>query len=535
MYNEFQVNAIPEHEEYIPKGICSVNPTLNSLQEIVLLHLKELSFYLLKLKEFGVTNDKIKEFFIDTMLSLISNIDYNQEQFHEIISKLDNFIGESKILYKNFCEKNNMDIESLKTYFKHSNEFSLSTAIRKGEKYFLKKTHSFTQTQKDLFDIMLFLVKSTCIKLSELQKLGKDNEEAYYAILKMLNAMNYNEFDEEQAKNEIKEFIHAYYDIVVEVFHRQVELYGNLTPTKVSFSSVPGKAILVSGSDLNKLDRILKVVEGTKIDVYTHGVDMLMAHAFPRFQSDSNLKGHFGSGIDSSLIDFAEFPGAILMTKVTLQKAEYLYRGRLFTLDPIAAPGVVKIKDYNFEPLIKSALDAKGFTTGKQKEPVLVGFNEDEVIKKIDFIIEKMLSGEIKHLYIVGLLNFPNSNKQYFMKFFELLPKDCFAISLCCPINRDNIYHPNAFYDYSLIYKILKHIKQNIPLDEAKMTIFLTKCDKHTIANLLYLKELGIKNIYMCKCPTSLINPLLMQTLQDIFVIKELSDPKIDLDTTLSQ
>lgn len=535
MYNEFQTKTPYESDECLSKGICSVNSTLSSIQEVMLLYLKELSFYLLRLKGFGVTNESIKERIIYTLFNIITNAEYNQEQFHDLISRLDEDISQSKILYENFCQKNNAKCDVIKTYFKHSKNFNITEAIKKGEKYFIKKSQTLTPKQKDLFEIMLFLVKSIAIKIVELGRLEKSHEDSYYAVLSMLNSMSLQEFSDEKVEQEIKKFIHIYYEIVVSVFHTQVELYGDITPTEVSFSIVPGKAILVSGSDLRKLERVLKATEGTEINVYTHGVEMLMAHCFPKLHLHPNLKGHYGSGMESSLIDFASFPGAILMSKATLHKIEYLYRGRLFTLDPIAPMGIVKIKGDNYEALIRSALDAKGFSNAEQKPSIRVGFSEDELNKKIDEIVDKITKREIKHLYFIGLANYPASCGKYFEKFFELLPKDCYAISLCCNKNEENIFHLDSFYDSTFLYKIIKRLKEKFSLDQIKTSIFVTKCDKHIIASLIYLKEIGITNVYMCECPPTLVNPVLMKTLQEKFGIKEYSDPQKDIKETLAQ
>lgn len=537
MYNEYQ--TIPgEYDECLSKGICSVNPTSSSIQEIMLLYLKELAFYLLKLKEFGVTNEAIKDTVINILFNIIASAEFNQEQFHDIIAELDSEIAQSKMLYEKFCKDKNVDIESIKTYFKHSKHFSLTDAIKKGEKYFLKKSNTFTTKQKDLFDIMLFLVKSMGIKMIEAQRLGKGHDATYYAILSMLNKMNFSiyEFSEEEVRNEINNVIETYYDLAQFVFLAQIESYGEMESAEVSFSNKEGKAILISGSDFKKLELVLKAVENTGINVYTHGLEMLMAHSFPKLRSHPNLKGHFGLGMDTSLMDFATFPGAILMTKATLQKVEYLYRGRLFTLDPIAPPGVVKIKDNNFEQLIHSALDAKGFTHTQHKPSIKVGYSEKEVDKKIDEIVEKLKQKQIRHLYIMGLSNYPDaSHKEYFERFFELLPDDCYAISLCHKKHGKNIFHIDAFYGYSLVYQILKKFKQQLAIDQIDMSVFLTKCDKHTISNLLYLKHIAVKNVYMSKCSPSLVNPALIKTLQEIFDIREISDAKKDLEDTLGQ
>lgn len=534
--NPLDINEEHECEECFNKGICSVNPNLSSIIEVILLYIKELSFYLTRLKDFGITNEKIKETIIQSLFNIVTNAEYNQDEFHELISNLYDYIYQSRFLYEKACNKKNVPIETHKSYFKYSKSFDLTDAIRKGEKYFLKQSMSFSQRQKDLYAIIIFLVKSLAIKILELESLGKKDDEAYYSVLNLLNSVSpTEEFSEEKTKDQINKAIETYYNLVKNVFYTQIELYGETGMVDVSFSTYLGKAILVSGTDLKKLELILKATEKTDIDVYTHGLEMLMAHSFPKLRSYKNLKGHFGSGLESSLIDFASFPGAILMTKATLQRVEYLYRGRLFTLDPIAPSGVVAIKEYDFEPLIKAALDAKGFLTAQQKPPMKVGFIENEINQKVEEVMNKIITKEIKHLYIIGLLNSPNSAyKEYFMKFFELMPKDCFAFATCCPINRSNVFHLDSFYDYSMFYKILKKIQEIKPINEIDMSVFLTKCDKHTISNLLYLKHLGIRNVYMCKCPPTLITPAIVNTLQEMFEIKEITNPKHDLDETLN-
>lgn len=523
-----------EYDECVSKGLCSINPVLSSLQEVILLHLKELSFYLLKLKEYGVTNNQVKEIFIDVLTGIIVNAEYNQEQFQDIIYKLDYNIEQAKILYKNFCESAGEKAQSVKLYFKHSKELSLSNAIKKGEKYFIKKNQTFTPKQKGYFDIMLILAKSMCLKIIELQRLDLEHDSAYYAVLRMLNRLNFSDFSEDLIKKEIDEFIKVYYNTVMQIFNKQIEHYGEIGFSEVSFSTVPGKAILVSGTDFKKLENVLKAVEGTEINVYTHGLEMLMSHAFPKLRSHPNLKGHFGLGLETSLMDFAEFPGAILMTKATLFRPEYLYRGRLFTLDPIAPSGIIRLKENNYEPLIKSALEGKGFVNGRQKIPMKVGFEEKQFDEEINKIIEKMQKNEIKHLFIIGLLNAPNAPyRQYFEQFFELLPKDCYAISLCCDIKKENVFHLDSFYGYYFFFKVLEKFQQKIDINQASISVFLTRCDKNTISNLLYLKHIGIKNIYMCKCPPTLINPVIIETLHESFDIKELSTAKEDLERIL--
>jgi len=253
---------LEEPDECLTKGICSVNPTISSLHEIILLYLKGVSFYLLKLKDLGINNEDIKDKITYAMYTIITNAEYNQEQFKEIISQLYDAILQFKSLYEKTCLEKNIEIQNLKAYFKYAKSFDLSDAIRKGEKYFLKKSHTFTSTQKDLYDIMLFLAKGLTINLIELKKLGKTHDEAYYTILYLLSHETSSDFSETQVKQQIKKVIEVYASTVRTLFLTKMELYGDLTQAEVSFTTQAGKAILVSGSDSKQLELVLKAVEG---------------------------------------------------------------------------------------------------------------------------------------------------------------------------------------------------------------------------------------------------------------------------------
>lgn len=529
------INTEHEYDECLTKGICSVNPSLSAIDEVVILYLRELAFYLIRLKKFGIENAGIRDIFYYAFFNIVTSAEYNQEQFQGLISKLYDYIFQSRALYEKHCLENNIEIEHKKSYFKYSKDFGISDAIRRGEKYYFKKVQSYSHEQKTIFDTMLFLLKSIVIKYLEYKKLGGQNDEAYYATLSLLDKMSIVDFSIVELKTEIDNFILVYYNIVRDVYNKQIELYGETSQVEVSFTPQIGKAILVSGSDLKKLELVLNACEGKEIGVYTHGLEMLMAHTFPKLRSHPNLKGHFGSGFESSLVDFASFPGPILMTRAVLHKVEYLYRGRLFTLDEIAPYGVVKIKNYDFEALIKSSLGAKGFSKPYHKPPLKVGYDSDFVLKKLDEIIDKINKNQIQKLIIVGLSNALNPlYKDYFDKFFDAVDDNCFVISLSQPVKKRNCLHFESFFDYSLFYLILKRLYEKTTIDKFNLSVFLTRCDKHTISNVLYLRHLGITNVYMCKCPPTLVNPSHIKTLQELFDIKEMSEPAVDLAKILS-
>lgn len=532
-YDYYQDTAC-EYDEYISKGICSANPALSSLQEIILIYLKELAYYLLKLKEFGAQNEIIKEHVIEAISGIITHIDYNQEQFQKLIILLAQDLSQAKTIYSKFTKGKKIEAKYLKSYFKQSDDFNISEILKKGEKYYIQRHIKYDSDQRTLFDIMLFLIKNMCIKILKIVSFKKDYESAYNSILTMLNAMNDENFTVEQAKLIIEENTREYHKLIKLVSDTQEEFYGERESVYISFTPKTGKAILVSGIDMAQLEEVLEATKDKGIDVYTHGMTMLMAHTLPKFKKYSNLVGHFGRGSENSLFDFAAFPGAILMTRYLFQKVDYLYKGRLFTTDSLAPSGIIKIKNNDYRPLIQSALTSKGFTKEQQEVIQRVGFRQKVMEKKIVEICNKMEKKEIKHLYFIGLLHSENEYQPYFDKFFSLMPKDCYAISLSHEKIEENVLHVDSFYDYLFIYKILEEFNKKIPLNTLNISIFITKCDQYTITNIFNFINMGIKNIFLCKCIPTLINPAMIETLVKNFGIHEFTTPAKDLEKTLS-
>lgn len=522
-----------ECEEFVSKGICVSNPGLSSLQEIILIYIKELAYYLIRLKELGAENNVIREHIIDAISGIITNVDYNHEHFRKIILTLYNDLSQAKVLYATLSKEYNKEVKFLKTYFKSSKTLDISSIIKKGEQYHIKRNSEYTFEQKNLFDIMLSLIKNICIKILKIKSYNKDYNKAYDSILTLLDAMNFQDISDDEITIKIEESTKEYQNLIRTLSDAQEECYGKRESVYIPFSPRTGKAILVSGIDLTQLEAVLEATKDKDVDVYTHGMTMLMAHTLPKFRDYKHLVGHFGKGTDNSLFDFAAFPGAILMTKYLFQKVEYLYRGRLFTTDSSAPSGIIKIFDNDFSPLVQAALNSKGFTKKQQEVILRVGFRQKFIEEKIQEVISKMEKNEIRHLYFVGILHHENEYSEYFNKFFEIMPKDCYAVSMSHEQNEENILHIDSFYDYLLIYKILEKINQKKSLSELNITIFITKCDQYAITNIINFINMGIKNIFLCKCLPSIINPAVIETMKKTFKIRDFTNPEDDMKFTL--
>lgn len=521
-----------ETDECITKGICAISPSLSFLQEVIKSYLKELAFYLLKLKELGINNEKIKENVLDVISGLIINIDYSEEQFSALTNRLYGDLSQAKDLYFSLCEKNNIKAESISLKNKNPQKKTLSDAIRQGQAIVAGKKENLSIEQKKIFELTYIVIKSICIHLAELKDLGSDEEEAYTALLNLLNIMNSPEVALEELHSTIKNIVELDHEIMQKLQNTREQNYGEIIPAEISLSTRPNKAILVTGTNLKELELLLQATQNKGIDIYTHG-QMIMAHSFPKLRAYPHLFGHFGKGTDTHLLDFAAFPGAIFMTKHSFQRVEKLYRSSIFTSDIMAPRGVTIIRNNDFEPLIQAALRAKGFTENKENGTVTIDLHEKSFLQKISEVAEKIEKGEIKHLFIIGRPDYSKTQKEYFEKFLDLLRDDCFVLSFSYTNNSDNVFLVKSEYSFHLINKALKILTNNISISDLKPNILYTRCDTLTISNILQMKLMGADKIYATDCSPHLVNPTIVETVREMYGIKKYTNPKADLEEML--
>lgn len=531
--NHSQTNKA-EYNECIAKGICTISPALSYQHELIKEYIRELSFYLLKLKGMGIYNKKIKENIIDAVSGLVIETTYSEEQLYKIVTTLYTNLLEAKEMYTSICKKNNIKPDFLKSLLKVPKKIVVSEAIKQGQNIYKTLNAKTSTEQKYLFELIYFIIKSLCIHLIELKELEIDDEQAYRIILALYNIRNTFQGSTEKLHSLIEEVVKFDHELLMTLQEAKEEKYGKMVPVNVSLTTRANKAILVSGSNLRELEELLEATKDRNIDIYTHG-HMIMAHSFPKFQKYPHLFGHFGSGKESYMVDFAAFPGAILLTKNSLLKTETLYRSRIFTTDVIAPKGVVIIKNKNYEPLIQSALNAKGFTMGITKPPIKLTLDTEKILKKIKEVEAKIVNGEIKHFFVIGVPNKTKAQKEYFEKFISLLNKDCFALSFSYSNGKDNVLLVETDYGYPIFYKSLDILTKNMTISDLNPIIFCTRCEIHTISHLLYMKYLGINKIYLTDCPPTLINPSIIETIRKIFDLKCFTTAEADFKEAIKK
>lgn len=525
-YNYYREEG-SEYNECSARGACSIAPKISSLQEVLIIFLRHVSFYALMLDKFGEDISQISANIVESLSTLVSTTDYTDEQLLGLVSKQYAHLIKTKRQYLSICKKKNISCEELKFGLNITPQMTLSAIIAQGERLFLEKYNKMSVEQKNMYEILLSVLKSVSSNIIRLKGAGESDFEAEKAVLAGLDLLNHRRISMTRLKGKIKELAAVDEKLLSEINDSLRTSYGNPQEQSVSHSTEKGKAILVSGGSLDDLHKLLLAVENENIDVYTHG-DLLIAHTFEEFSKFPRLKGHYGNCTDKCILDFATFPGAILLTKNSSQNLEYLYRGRLFTTENFKPKGVMQIVNDDFSPVINSAKEAKGFAKGQKRASEIVGFSDDVLNIRIEEIAEKFKTKEIERLVIVGISNYSRKQEAYFKELFENLPAKTFVLSFSYTFDFPDILHINAVNSLPLIYGILKRLFAKIPSNSDRVSFFLTKCDVAEISKIISLKQNGVKKIYLSHCPPNVINPSVTATLEAAFGVKTTSDPRID-------
>lgn len=508
------------------EGFCSIDPIVYSLMEVLLYELKQLTYYYVKMQELHYENKKLKDSIINYLSLILVGYEFNRSEFQKILYEIHKEKENAKQTFTSVCEKQNIDCQILKSSIKFEN-FDIMSLVNQGEQQAIKRNKAINANIKNLYEIILNIIKSVSIRLIELKSYTDDYLPEEDAILKLFNNLNFSTMTEEKLAQKINDFAKVNYDIHRKLHRFKEEYYGEITLNSVNIGVKQGKSILASGQNLKDFETLLEATKDTDLNIYTHD-GLIVAHAYPKFAKYKNLAGHYQLSLDSIQYDFASFKGPIIVLRNFQYLLDRLYRGRIFTTNLIAGKGMTKIENNNFGSLIETAEKSEGFLHNHQISSVNVGYNEFEVMKKIEKIVEKIKNGNIKHLIIVGLLNHAPVISDYFNELEKNLPDDYFVISASIPSTRKNVLYFNSFFNSSLIYKILAQIKKQIDFEKFPVSLFITTCNLHTISHLFNLKYLGLKNIILPQCTTNVITPGMLNFLKTKFGFKQIGNNALE-------
>ena len=324
--------------------------------------------------------------------------------------------------------------------------------------------------------------------------------------------------------------------------------YGHPVPTEVPLGAKKGKAICVSGHDLKDLELILEQTAGKGINVYTHG-EMLPTHGYPKLKQYPHFYGHFGTAWQNQQKEFAEFPGAIIMTTNCLQKPRDTYKDNIFTTGLVGWPDVAHIADKDFTPAIEKALAMEGYPEDVDRGSVMVGFARNSVLGVADKVIEGVKNKDIRHFFLVAGCDGAKPGRNYYTEFVEKVPRDCMVLTLACGKFR---FFDKQLGDIGGIPRLLDVGQCNdaysaiqiatalagafdCGVNDLPLSMVLSWYEQKAVAILLTLLYLGIQDIRLGPSLPAFVTPNVLDVLVKTFNIKPISTPDEDLQAILGE
>ena len=331
------------------------------------------------------------------------------------------------------------------------------------------------------------------------------------------------------------------------------ESYGVPVPTKVTTNIKKGPFIVITGHDLKDLELLLKQTTGKGINIYTHG-EMLPAHAYPKLNAYSHLKGNFGTAWQNQQKEFDALPGAVLFTTNCIMPVKDSYKDRVFTTEVVSYPEMVHIgENKDFTPVIEKALELSGYPEEHKMtginggDTLTTGFSWGAVLSVADQVVDAVKAGAIKHFFLVGGCDGAKPGRNYYTEFVKKTPKDTVILTLACGKYRFNDLDIGSIGPFPRIMDMgqcndaYSAIKVAVALSEAfhctvnelPLTLVLSWYEQKAVCILLTLLSLGIKNIYLGPTLPAFVSPNVLAILQEKFNLTPISTPDEDLKKIL--
>lgn len=523
-------------------GICGKSPEVATLQDLLIYSLKGLSQIAVEARKNGINDDEVNKFTLEATFSTLTNVSFDTSRFVKLIQRSVKHRDSLKEKIK--MSGGNSDFPEGPAHFSPAK--TEAGLVQQGLDVGVKSDPSVDPDVLSLQQTLIYGLKGVAAYADHALILGEKDEKIFAFMQESLAAT----LDKSLGIEELLGLLMKCGQINLRAMElldaAHTKTYGHPVPTSVPLGVKKGKAILVSGHDLKDMEKLLTQSEGKWINVYTHG-EMLPAHGYPKLKKFSHFYGHYGSAWQNQRKEFAEFPGAILMTTNCIQKPQESYKGNIFTTGLVSWPGIHHIQDKDFTPVIEKALEMLGFTEDNPGKTVTVGFAHNTLIGLAGKILEAVKNKRIRHFFLVGGCDGAKIGRNYYSQFVDKTPDDTLVLTLGCGKFRffdkqiGNINGIPRLIDIGQCNDAYSAIQVALALSEAlgvgvnelPLSMILSWYEQKAVAILLTLLSLGIKNIRLGPSLPAFLTPNVLNTLVEKFNIMPITTPDEDLKAIL--
>jgi hydroxylamine reductase len=538
----FQCEQTAKGQGCTKVGVCGKQPDTAALQDLLIYTLKGLSLVTLKGHDLGIRDTDLDHFICEAVFSTLTNVNFDSERFVILIQET---VARRDALKKRI-EAVEGDVQFPEGPATFCPASDLEKLVAQGELVGVNSNPEIDPDIHSLRELLVYGLKGLAAYADHARILGQHDDMVYDFVYQALAATLDDELSVEDLVGLALKCGEVNLKAMALLDAANTGTYGHPVPTSVPLGVKKGKAILVSGHDLKDLYELLKQTEGKGIQIYTHG-EMLPCHGYPGLKKFDHLYGHYGTAWQNQKKEFAEFPGAILMTTNCIQKPQDIYQENIFTTGLVGWPGVKHIAGHDFKAVIDKALELPGFQEDAAGKSVMVGFARNAVLSVADKIVAAVKSKAIRHFFLVAGCDGAKPGRNYYTEFVEKVPSDSVVLTLACGkfrfFDKDlgdiggiprllDIGQCNDAYSAVQIALALANAF-DCGVNDLPLSMVLSWYEQKACAILLTLLHLGIKDIRLGPSLPAFVTPNVLDVLIKNFNLMPLSTPDEDLKAIL--
>ena len=529
------------------QGMCGKLAETSDLQDLLIYLLQGVSAYAVKAREFDIIDSEVDTFVPKAFFATLTNVNFDDDRIVGYVEHANELRTRLKTAYEAACAA------AGQTPVELSAPAQLVLGASKPE--MLAQAVVALPNRGDVHEdilglrlLCLYGLKGAAAYMEHARVLSQTNDEVAAEFHEIMAFLGEDSVDGDKLFGTAMEIGKLNYRIMEMLDKGETMAFGHPEPTQVNTVAVKGKAILVSGHDMVDLELILQQTEGKGINVFTHG-EMLPALAYPEFKKYPHLVGNYGSAWQNQQKEFANFPGAVVMTSNCIIDPNVGdYSDRIFTRSIVGWPGVTHLTGEDFSLVIDKALELEGFAYDEIPHMITIGFARNALMAAAPAVVENVKNGSIKHFFLIGGCDGDKNERSYFTDLATQAPKDSIIMTLGCGKYK---FNKLEFGDINGIPRLLDIGQCNdaysaiqlalalseafdCELNELPLSIVLSWFEQKAIVVLLTLLSLGVKNIRTGPTPPAFLSANLVKILEDKFGLRTTTTAEEDLNTILN-
>ncbi|MEN3801636.1 hydroxylamine reductase [Aeromonas veronii] len=527
------------------QGMCGKTAETSDLQDVLIYTLQGLSAWALAAREQGIIDREIDAFVPKAFFATLTNVNFDSNR---IVA----YVNQALAYRQQLADR-------LTAMAVQVNDLPQSAHFEPGAELLEQLAHAApaapnrgkSEVDEDIMGLRLLCLyglKGAAAYMEHARVLDQQSDEVAAEFHRIMSWLSTDPSEMDRLFSCAMEIGQLNFKIMEMLDLGETSAFGHPEPTRVRVTPIPGKCILVSGHDMMDLKLILEQTRGTDIHVYTHG-EMLPALAYPFFKQYPHLVGNYGSAWQNQQKEFANFPGAVVMTSNCIIDPNVgNYSDRIFTRSIVGWPGVTHLEGDDFSAVIAKAQALEGFKHTELEHFITIGFARNALMQAAPAVIEKVKAGEISHFFLVGGCDGDKAERAYFTEFAKAAPRDSLLLTLGCGKYK---FNKLDFGDIGGIPRLLdvgqcndaySAIQLALALSEAfecgvndlPLTLVLSWFEQKAIVILLTLLSLGVKDIRTGPTAPAFLTPALLKVLEEQFGLKGTTTAEADLAEILA-